>query len=78
MSPEHPGTRQLLTTREVAEWLQLDQTTVEGWRSIGRGPQWSKLSDGPNSPVRYARGDVERWLAERRVTPKATKRRRTK
>jgi predicted DNA-binding transcriptional regulator AlpA len=77
MSPENPQTRQLLTTREVAEWLQIDQSTIEFWRSIGRGPSWSKLSDGPNSPVRYHRGDVERWLAERRVKPKVKRGRTT-
>ena len=57
----------LLTTHQVAEWLQVDRDTLEVWRARGVGPRCSKLTDGPTSPVRYARQDVEEWLAEREI-----------
>lgn len=35
-------------------------STLEVWRSLGRGPRYLKLGRS----VRYRKRDVERWLAE--------------
>jgi len=40
--------------------------TLQGWRLLGRGPRYYKLSNGL---VRYRWSEIEMWLAERVVTP---------
>lgn len=57
----------LLKPAEVAAWLAVDLGTLEAWRARGDGPRCHKLAGGVTSPVRYARQDVEEWLAEREV-----------
>lgn len=44
----------------AAAGLGLSPLTLERWRSVGRGPKFSKLS----SRVVYRKADVERWAAE--------------
>jgi len=57
----------LLRPAEVAALLQIDLRTLEAYRARGDGPPCCKLANGPTSPVRYRRTDVERWLSEREV-----------
>ena len=45
----------LLTTREVAEWLRVSVAWVENGRSKNYGPKFTQL--GPRS-IRYRRDDV--------------------
>ena len=50
---------ELLTPRQVAEWLQLHPVTLSRWRQDTNGPQWIIVGD----QVRYRRSDVDAWLA---------------
>lgn len=52
--------RQLLTTGEVALWLQVAPKTLRNWRSAGIGPEALKL----HSSVRYDRAAVEAWIRQ--------------
>jgi predicted DNA-binding transcriptional regulator AlpA len=52
----------LLTTKHVAAWLGVSVQTLEIWRCKRKGPPFVRL--GPRS-IRYRRGDVLAWLAER-------------
>jgi excisionase family DNA binding protein len=54
-------TERLLTTEEVAEWLQMPADTVRQWRADRTGPRGYKLG----RHVRYRREDVEAWLEQR-------------
>jgi predicted DNA-binding transcriptional regulator AlpA len=59
---------QLLTTREVAAFLQLSEWTLKSWRRGKRhetGPTFVKLGSR-NCTVRYRLGDLLDWLARRR------------
>lgn len=56
----------LLTTRQVALWLSMSVITLEIWRSKGMGPPFIKLTP---RMVRYQRGGVLNWLANRRCAP---------
>ena len=51
----------LLTTREVAKWLNVHPSTLVRMRQIGQGPRVLWLTA---SCPRYRAGDVESWLAE--------------
>ena len=51
---------QLLTTEEVAVWLQVAPKTLRNWRSGGIGPTALKL----HSVVRYDRAAVEAWIGK--------------
>ncbi len=51
---------QLMTTEEVADWLQVAPKTLRNWRSAGIGPTALKL----HSVVRYDRAAVEAWIGK--------------
>jgi predicted DNA-binding transcriptional regulator AlpA len=54
---------ELLNTRAVAAWLGVSTAWLEIGRSSGRyGPRFQRLAP---QVVRYRRGDVKAWLAER-------------
>lgn len=48
----------MMTSVDVAEYLQVPVSTVRGWRVTGRGPR--AVAVGRH--VRYRRSDVEAWL----------------
>lgn len=52
----------LLTTAETAAWLNIPVRTLRDYRLRGVGPVAHKVGQH----VRYAKDDVEAWLAERR------------
>jgi predicted DNA-binding transcriptional regulator AlpA len=52
----------LLTTKQLAAWLGVSTTTLEIWRCEGKGPPFVRITP---RMVRYRRGDVLQWLAER-------------
>jgi excisionase family DNA binding protein len=49
----------LLTTNDVATYLQLSPKTLRNWRSSGKGPPFLRFGCGL---VRYRLEDVEKWL----------------
>ncbi|MDX3753992.1 helix-turn-helix domain-containing protein [Streptomyces sp. AK02-04a] len=51
-----------LTPREVAAQLRVHIGTLANWRYQGAGPKYTKLSDAPNSPVRYKKADVDEYM----------------
>jgi predicted DNA-binding transcriptional regulator AlpA len=52
----------LLTTRQVANWLGMSEQWVEIGRVKNFGPKFTRL--GPRT-IRYRRGDVLAWLNSR-------------
>jgi excisionase family DNA binding protein len=48
----------LLSTDEVAEWLQVPPSTVKGWRRNHKGPHYLVVG----RHLRYLKGDVYDWL----------------
>jgi Helix-turn-helix domain len=48
----------VMTSRDLATYLNIKTSTLAGWRVNGRGPRFSKAG----ASVRYRRGDVEEWL----------------
>jgi predicted site-specific integrase-resolvase len=54
-----------LTPREVAAQLRVHIGTLANWRYMGLGPKYTKLSELPNSPVRYKQSDVDAYMQRR-------------
>ena len=52
---------ELLTTREVSEYLKVPVGTLYKWRREGIGPISFRVGRG----TRYRRSDVEAWIDER-------------
>ena len=52
----------LLSNQETAEMLGIKPTTLEIWRHRGKGPVFVKFGDKGQSPVRYRRSEVTRWI----------------
>ena len=55
-------TQELLTPRQVALLLKVHPDTLEQWRGRRTGPDWIKLGDSKQSPIRYRLADVEKYL----------------
>ena len=53
------------TEKQVAEMLGCTVSALRKWRLLGRGPTYCKVG----RLVRYAEGDVQDFLAARRVQP---------
>lgn len=51
---------EILTSKEVAGWIRVSESTLCRWRQRGMGPQVTWMT--PTCP-RYRRLDVEQWLA---------------
>jgi predicted DNA-binding transcriptional regulator AlpA len=58
-------TDELLDNEQTAALLGLKPNTLEIWRHKGKGPEFLKLGDTPQAPVRYVRSKVMDWLARR-------------
>lgn len=56
-----------LTTDELAEWVNVASWTVRDWRRRQVGPKATKIGGA----VRYARSDVEAWIAQTNGDSKA-------
>jgi excisionase family DNA binding protein len=50
-----------LTTEELAGVFKVSPDTIRDWRKKGTGPRAMKVGHA----VRYARPDVQSWLAQR-------------
>lgn len=57
-------TQQLLRTRDLAEMLNVDVSTIYRWRRNGFGPRSIKVG----GLVRYDKADVQRYIDERGST----------
>jgi hypothetical protein len=49
-----------ISSETLAARLELTVACLEKWRLAGIGPQWVRLGGA----IRYAVGDVERWLRD--------------
>lgn len=56
----------LLSTGQAAEYLGLKPNYLEKMRLSGGGPAFVKLTGGPAGMVRYAREDLDAWIASSR------------
>ncbi|MEU6036912.1 helix-turn-helix domain-containing protein [Actinomadura sp. NPDC047616] len=60
-----PDPDELLAPLEVARLTKLSVSTLKDRRWKGTGPPFIKLSPGRGGRIRYRRGDVLAWIAER-------------
>ncbi|MCS6954309.1 MAG: helix-turn-helix domain-containing protein [Bryobacterales bacterium] len=58
------SSKRLLTTRELAGLLGLNEVTLKVWRCLGKGPPFVRLS---RKAVRYDLDDVYAWLNAQRT-----------
>ena len=58
--------RQLLRQDAAAQFLGLDERTLEAWRRRGIGPRWVKFTA---RAVRYRPDELERWVQEHVIVP---------
>lgn len=56
----------MISTRDLAVFLDVSEGLLMKWRSAGTGPPWTKVGDGAAGLVRYPREDLRTYLAERR------------
>jgi clan AA aspartic protease (TIGR02281 family) len=54
-----------LSTRQLAQWLGVDERTPEGWRARKTGPPFVRIE----GCVRYSRRTVREWLKAKQVEP---------
>lgn len=52
----------LLTQKQTAEFLQVQERTLEDWRRTGGGPPFVRIS---HRCVRYRLKDLDAWLEDR-------------
>lgn len=57
-----------LTSTEVARRLRLKPQTLRRWRQQGLGPGYLRFGDTRRGRVRYARAEVEGWIARQAAT----------
>ena len=55
---------ELLDNEQTAALLGIKPNTLEIWRTKGRGPKFVKFGQTKQSPIRYQRSVVLRWLHE--------------
>ena len=57
----------LLTSKQAAAYLGLNQQWLAQARFRGGSPPYIKFGDAQNSPVRYDVQDLNAWIVERTV-----------
>ena len=55
----------LLDNEQTAALLGIKPNTLEIWRCRGKGPEFVKMGDAPQAPVRYRRSVLMEWVARR-------------
>jgi len=61
-APQAAQPAQYLTTKQAAATIGIGASTLELWRAKGKGPGFVKLP-GAGGAVRYARSELDAWLA---------------
>jgi hypothetical protein len=56
----------LLTTQQAADMMGVKPSSLRAWRCANIGPPFTRLT---KQSVKYAQVDIERYVAERTVTP---------
>ena len=56
-----PSTKAWMSLKDVLAEIAISRSTMNKWRSEGRGPTFTKLSNGE---LRIKRSDLEAWLIE--------------
>lgn len=56
----------LMTTTDVAVFLQLSPRTLEDWRRLKKGPKWRYVG----VMVRYRMSDIQTWIDSLRTVVK--------
>ena len=54
---------ELLDNEQTAALLGIKPNTLEIWRCRGKGPEFVKMGDTPQAPVRYRHSVVMDWLS---------------
>ena len=54
--------KKILTPAEVSEEYGWSMSTLSEWRSMGKGPEYSKLGESKRSAIYYRRESVEAFL----------------
>jgi predicted site-specific integrase-resolvase len=62
MTPQAVNCIDYLKPKELASMINVPEGTLRYWRYIGSGPDFVRMG----GRIRYNRGDVQRWLHERR------------
>ena len=60
-----PSLPDLLTLRQLADYLQVPASTIYLWRTQGEGPVGFHVG----KRLRFRRDDVADWLAEQSIRP---------
>ena len=50
-----------LTTQELADRWGVREGTLRNWRSLGKGPQYKKVGEGPRGYIVYDKSDVAEY-----------------
>lgn len=61
--PLYPATR--LRIAEAAEYLGFSTSTLDNWRSLGKGPRYYKAG----SRIFYIKSELDAWIHEGAVDP---------
>jgi hypothetical protein len=56
-----------LSRNDAAKYIGVAPITLAMWATEGKGPSFIKLGDSPNSPVRYLKSEIKRWLEANRL-----------
>ncbi|WP_081616855.1 MULTISPECIES: helix-turn-helix domain-containing protein [unclassified Thioalkalivibrio] len=59
------SSRELLSTRQAAEFLHVSPRTLIRWRGERQGPPWVKAG----RKILYRRSDLDLWIDRQRVEP---------
>ena len=59
-SKQGTSNMEILDTKQAAEYLKHKESTLETWRSTGKGPVWYK----PGGKVLYYKTDLDEWIKE--------------
>lgn len=60
----------LMTSAQVAEFLQIKTATLSDWRNQNKGP--IHVECGAKKQIRYLEADVMAWVRSNRVTSAGT------
>lgn len=68
------GSKELLTTKEVATLTGFSTSYFEKGRNRAYGPKFLRISGaGRNGKILYRRADVESWLASQECDPEVVR-----